>query len=73
MNREDTQPMLTVKQRSCLLRAARQRLAQLHEDYSSGDERGEIGSHREIVFAEITCVTAGIAWLWLQPAIDDGG
>lgn len=70
---ERTQQILTVRQRSCLLRAARQRLAQLHEDYVSADERGEIGSHREVVFAEINCVTAGIAWLWQQPAIDDGG
>lgn len=61
---------LTVKQRSCLLRAARQRLEQLHQDYDATSEHGDIGAKREELFAEIACVTAAIAWLWLQPAVD---
>lgn len=64
---------LTVRQRSCLLRAARQRLAQLHEDYDNAWTNGDIGAKRDELFTEIACVTGSIQWLWLQPAADDGG
>lgn len=66
---------LTVAMRSCLLRAARSRLAQLHEDYDAltGPGRPDVGGQRDILFHEVACVTAAIAWLWLQPASDDGG
>lgn len=64
---------LTVAMRSCLLRAARERLAQLHEDYDGVGRLGHPASTRELLFIEIACITAAIAWLWVQPAVDDGG
>lgn len=60
---------LTVAVRSCLLRAARVRLAQLHADYDAASSRGDIGNQQEALFAEIACVTAGIHWLWQQDAV----
>jgi hypothetical protein len=62
---------LTVAMRSCMLRASRKRLEQLHADYEAAAEHGDLGSHKEELFAEIGCVTAAIAWLWQQPAVDD--
>lgn len=62
-------PGLTITERSCLLRAARVRLSQLHEEYDLHHAKGEQGSPRmEALFNEISCVTAGIAWLWMQHA-----
>jgi hypothetical protein len=61
-------PPLTVQQRSCLLRAARQRLTQLHDEYDASHSRGDIDSQQEVLFTEIACVTQAIAWLWRQPA-----
>lgn len=61
---------LTVAMRSCLLRAARQRLKQLHEDYDAGSPTTT--SH-QLLFGEIGCITKAIAWLWQQPASDEGG
>ncbi len=66
-------PALTVARRSCLLRAARTRLAQLHDEYDAAQEHGDIGSKAQVLATEIGCITAAIAWLWLQPAIDDKG
>lgn len=63
--------VLTVKSRSCLLRAARQRLAQLHEEYDGMAGRPAIGTRQEELFAEIACITASISWLWNQKAVDD--
>lgn len=63
---------LTIAMRSCLLKAARERLAQLHQDYDAAS-RGSDHAERDILHREIACITSGIAWLWLQPAIDDGG
>lgn len=66
-------PVLTIAVRSCLLKAARERLAQLHQDYDSMVGRPGMQAQIDVLFSEIACITAGIAWLWLQPAIDDGG
>lgn len=67
-------PSLTIRQRSCLLRAARERLAQLHQDYDAVIfTGGDVGGKRDILFSEIGCITQAIQWLWLQPAVDDGG
>lgn len=68
-----TRPDLTIATRSCLLKAARERLAQLHQDYEAVMRRPDMHVQRDILFSEIACITSGIAWLWLQPAIDDGG
>jgi hypothetical protein len=64
-------PSLTVKERSCLLRAARQRLAQLHEEYDGVIGRPDVGHKQDTLFSEIACITAGIQWLWHQKAIDE--
>lgn len=55
--------------RSCLLRAARERLGQLHQEYDSAAEHGNIGGREDVLFAELSCITRAIAWLWTQPAI----
>lgn len=55
------------------MKAARERLAQLHQDYDSIVGRPGMQAQIDVLFSEIGCITAGIAWLWLQPAIDDGG
>lgn len=68
-----TKPVLTIAMRSCLLKAARERLAQLHQDYDSVARAPDRHAERDILFSEIACITGSIAWLWLQPAIDDGG
>jgi hypothetical protein len=47
-----------------MLRAARQRLEQLSQEF---DVRPTAALEQEI-----TCLTAGISWLWLQPAVDEG-
>lgn len=54
-------PQLTIVMRSCLLRAARARLAQLQADF---DAQGN-----PALLSEIGCVTESIRWLWLQPAV----
>lgn len=61
---------LTSAMRSCLLRAARKRLGQLHEDYDAMGEHGDVGADKEKLFAEIACVTEAIRWLWLQPTLE---
>lgn len=61
---------LTVQQRSCLLRAARARLQQLHDEYDAASTHGELEGKRDVLFTEISCITSGIAWLWVQPALD---
>jgi hypothetical protein len=61
---------LTLKQRSCLLRASRARLAQLHEDYEALRDHGDIGNGVEALLAEINCISSAIAWLWVQPVTD---
>lgn len=64
-------PPLTVAQRSCLLRAARVRLTQLHEEYDAVHMGVlDVTGKADIIFTEIACVTQGIRWLWLQKAID---
>lgn len=64
-------PLLTIAQRSCLLRAARERLAQLHEDYDAAVTLvQEPGPRRETLAIEVACITGAIAWLWLQPTSD---
>lgn len=64
-------PVLTVAMRSCLLRTARHRLEQIHELYDSASEHGDIQGEKDLLSTEIACVTAAIAWLWLQPATDE--
>lgn len=63
---------LTIAMRSCLLKAARTRLAQLHEEYEGLLVQLLMTAQRDVLFSEIACVTAAIAWLWAQPATDDG-
>lgn len=62
-------PPLTVKERSCLLRAARVRLMQLHEDYDGLQGALDITGKADLIFEEIGCLTAAIKWLWLQRAV----
>jgi len=54
------------------LKAARTRLAQLHEEYEGLLVQLLMTAQRDVLFSEIACVTAAIAWLWAQPATDDG-
>lgn len=64
---------LTVAQRSCLLRAARKHLGNLHEDYIAFkrfEPKKQWEGACDMLFEEISCVTQAINWLWLQPAID---
>lgn len=58
--------LMTSKQRTCLVHAARVRLQQLQSDYESMSERGDIGSRIEFLADEIACVDSAIRWLWLQ-------
>jgi len=62
---------LTIRQRSCLLRAARARLMQLHEEYDAVQVSLDLTGKADLIFTEINCVTAAVRWLWRQPAIDD--
>lgn len=64
---------LTVSMRSCLLRASRERLAQLHQEYQGAIDKQNATVQRDVLFMEIACITSAIAWLWNQPAVDDGG
>lgn len=64
-------PPLTVRQRSCLLRAARRRLTELHDEYDALQGMLDISGKADLVFTEIGCVTQGVKWLWTQRAIDD--
>jgi len=59
---------LTTRQRSALLRAARERLATLHGEYDAA-----LGFDREALYHEIANLARGINWLWQQPAVDDAG
>ncbi len=60
--------MLTTRQRSALLRAARDRLAMLHTNYDAA-----VGYDRDALYHEIANLARGINWLWQQPAVDDAG
>jgi hypothetical protein len=72
---------LTVRKRSCLLRAARARLAQLHEEYDAlrrvemiDEQSWRLGQvvklKREELSSEIGCIADAIRWLWSQPATE---
>ena len=65
-------PGLTVMMRSCLLRAARARLAQLNEDFETMRDHNGGGNGKAALTAEIACISNAIAWLWTQPAGDEG-
>jgi hypothetical protein len=65
-----TAAMLTVRERSCLLRAAHEHLDQLHEQYESALNKG-MDARAHLVRNEIGCLTAATAWLWRQAASDD--
>lgn len=72
MNASASKPKLTIAMRSCLLRASRTRLTQLHDSYDALSEHGDIGAQkRDTLFQEIMCVSNAISWLWLQPAEDE--
>lgn len=62
---------LTVRERTCLLRAARTTLYRLYRDFDTLTELGIFGPQRALVAAEITLMLSSISWLWSQVAIDD--
>lgn len=56
---------MTLVERSCLLRAARERVRQLHEMAESYHMSHNV-RELELVLGEINCLNAAMAWIWRQ-------
>lgn len=64
-NRLEVVDELSVQERSCLLRAARERIRQLNEmaeSYHAGHDTKQL----ELVVSEVNCLNAAVAWIWRQ-------
>lgn len=56
---------MSVEERSCLLRAARERIRQLNEMAESYHVQHDT-KQLELVLSEVNCLNAAVAWIWRQ-------
>jgi hypothetical protein len=60
----DSDDLLTVEQRSALLRAARRMLSNLHDDCEAVHQQGDQLGRLNALLSEISTLEEAIAWLW---------
>lgn len=65
----ETDAKLTVQERACLLRAAREKLAQMQDRFSALQELATKDPYADVLLTEINCLTAAITWLWQLPTV----
>jgi hypothetical protein len=64
-NRFNVLDEMSIQERSCLLRAARERIRLLNEMAESFHLTGN-KKELELVLSEIVCLQAAISWVWRQ-------